>query len=299
VLDVDTAELEPGTVLGNRFRVERKLGEGSMGAVLAATDLTSNRQIALKLMRTAVAGRAEMLERFEREAEVLRSIDHPSVVSIEDAGMLPDGTFFIALELLVGETLRERLRRDGPMPPELLVPLVRGLCDALGAVHTRAVVHRDIKPANIFLPERSTVERASITGSPVLVKIVDFGVAKVWAMNRLTQEGIAVGTFRYMAPEQLGGVEDLDGRADLYSVGVVLFEALAGEHPFQRVANSDVISAIFSGDHPPLRQVNPQVPAAVAAIVGKAMAVNRDDRYASAAGLAEAFAKAVHSPPDR
>ena len=288
----ETIKRVRGDVLGGRFRIDRHLGKGGMGSVLAATDLHSGRKVALKVMRSAVAAQPIAVERFKREAAVLGAIEHPAVVGVKEAGAFEDGTFYISLELLEGRTLKQRLTEDGPLAAPLMVPMVRGLCDALEAVHAAGIVHRDVKPSNIFLPEWSVMERASATGEAVMVKLVDFGVAKVLGEEGLTATGLTVGTARYMAPEQLAGL-DVDGRADLYAVGVVIYEALTGTHPFMQKGPGQLHQSIISGEHQPLVEMAPGLHRAVAAVVEKAMARHAEDRYATAAELARAFADAV------
>lgn len=281
--------LTPGMVLDGRFRVERPIAEGGMGAVYEATRVDTGRRVALKVMRDKLAADEVALERFRREARVLRDVGHPAIVGIEDAGVLSDGMLYLALELLDGETLQARLRRKGPMTPAELLPIVLGLCDALAQAHARGVVHRDLKPSNVFLPGPTEIERARATGQVPLVKLLDFGVAKVLG-EQLTRTGLAIGTLRYMAPEQLEG-HDVDGRADVYSLGVVMFLSLSGRHPLRGVGDG-LLRAILLGKHDRLADVA-DVSEAVSAVVARAMAPRRDDRHASMGALSTAFTLAV------
>ncbi len=290
---VGTTKLRKGVLVGERFRIEGMLGEGGMGAVASAVDLESGQRVALKLMRTSASDDASLVERFRREAAVLRAINHPAVVGVKDAGALPDGTLFIALELLEGETLKRYLRREGRMRHELLLPVIRGLCSALGAAHDAGIVHRDIKPSNIFLPLTENVHELSGPGGESLVKLVDFGVAKVAGGRRLTITGGTVGTYRYMAPEQLTGAPDLDARADIYALGVVAYEALTGELPFAGKTLDEIVGNILKGRHRPIREVAPDVPKEVASVVAKAMALLPESRFDTTSELADAFARAA------
>jgi serine/threonine-protein kinase len=286
-------DLEPGEVVGERFRIEHILGKGGMGAVLAATDLESGRKVALKVMRSAFAGDSHLLERFRREAEVLAKIDHPAVVGVMDAGALPDGNYFIALERLDGETLKHFLAREGRMPLPLLIPVINGLAGALSAAHAQGVVHRDVKPSNVFLPSQPE-QSLSLEGAQSLVKLVDFGVAKVAGARKLTMIGGAVGTFQYMAPEQLRGESDVDGRADVYSVGILAYEALTGVLPFKKpegVNHMDIVACIMNGEYPRLRSVRPELPAQIEVVIARAMHHDRRLRYQQAEDFAHDLAE--------
>ncbi len=285
----------PGQRIGGRFLVERELGVGGMGAVYAAVDLLTGARIALKLMRAELAGDARAVERFRREGAALAAIRHPSVVQSREVGELEDGTLYLAMELLEGETLAARLERQGRMNPEQLLPIVLGLCEGLAAAHAGGIIHRDIKPSNVHLPDRAQLAHAEATGGVAPVKLVDFGVARVRGFSKVTSSGLAVGTVRYMAPEQLTGGA-VDERADLYALGVVMFEALAGEHPFERTAGDDLIGTVLVGRATPLSALRPDLPPALTQVVARAMARVPTERFASAAALADAFARAVRDP---
>ncbi len=285
----------PGQVIGGRFRVEREIGAGGMGAVYAAIDVFTGAQVALKLMRRELAGDSRAVERFRREGAALAAIRHPSVVQIREVGELEDGSLYLAMELLEGETLAARLERRGRMGPVELLPIVLGLADGLSAAHAGGIIHRDIKPSNIHLPDAAAVAQAESTGRLAPVKLVDFGVARVRGFTKVTSSGLAVGTVRYMAPEQLSGGA-VDERADLYALGVVIYEALAGEHPFERTAGEDLIGAVLVGRVTPLSALRPDLPPAITQVVHRAMARVPTERFASAAALAGAFERAVRDP---
>jgi serine/threonine protein kinase len=278
-----------GQVLAGRFRVEAELGEGGMARVYRVTDLATQRPFALKLLKASIADDREAVARLRREAEVLSTIDNPAVVRIETYGQLPDGRLFLVIELLEGETLGARMRREQRLSPEALSPIVAGVAAGLGAAHRAGVVHRDLKPDNVFLC------RAPDGG--VQVKILDFGISKVYSNEeRLTRTGQVLGTPRYMAPEQLSAEPDLDARTDVYALGVILYEALAGTPPFVATTPSDLILAILHGKVTPLRVLRPELPAALESIVARAMARHRDLRYANPVELAEAWL-ALIAPP--
>ena len=276
-----TATLPPRGILGGRYRVEQPLGRGGMGMVVEATEVSSSRRCAVKVLRSRFIDSAAVVERFRREARILDAIEHPAIVRIHDCGETHDGVF-IAMELLHGETLLERLRREGTLSPAVLVPIVDALCDALAAVHAAGVIHRDLKPANVFLVE----------GGEAPVKLIDFGVAKVLELQRLTLTGQVVGTVSYMAPEQITG-KPVDIRADIYAIGVILHGALHGRPSFPRETHL-AMRAIIEGAAPPLTGV----PAPVAAVIAKAMAIEPRERHSSAKKLARAFREAVAASGD-
>ena len=281
--------------MGGRFAIERELGAGGMGTVYEALDTTTGARVALKIMRPELADNERAVERFRREGAALAAIRHPSVVQIREVGELPDGTLYIAMELLAGETLSARLKRVGRMSAESLLPVVLGLCDGLAAAHSGGVIHRDIKPSNIHLPDPAVLAEAERTHERAPVKIVDFGVARVSGFSKMTSTGLAIGTVRYMAPEQLSGTA-IDARADVYSLGVVLYEALAGEHPFERTAGDDVVGAILVGRATPLESLRPDLPPSITRVVHKAMARVATERFPSASALGDAYRRAVLEP---
>ncbi|RMD86985.1 MAG: serine/threonine protein kinase [Alphaproteobacteria bacterium] len=265
-----------------------------MGTVYAASDLTTGARVAVKVMRPELSGDERAVERFRREGAALAAVQHPTVVQILEIGE-SDGVLYLAMELLEGETLSARLSRAGPMSAEQLLPIVLGLCDGLGAAHRAGVIHRDIKPSNIHLPSPEALARAVRGGERAPVKLVDFGVARIAGLSKMTSSGLAIGTVRYMAPEQLTG-SAIDERADIYALGVVLFEALSGEHPFERTAGDDPVGAILIGRATPLSSLRPDLPPSVTRVVHRAMARLATDRFASARELADAFRRAVLDP---
>ncbi|HJL39231.1 MAG TPA: serine/threonine-protein kinase, partial [Polyangiaceae bacterium LLY-WYZ-15_(1-7)] len=279
-----TAEaVENGEILAGRFRVEAELGEGGMARVYRVVDLATQRPYALKLLKADVAESEEAVRRLRREAEVLSALDNPAIVSVETYGKLPDGRLFLVMELLEGETLGERMRRERRLDASDLAPIVAGVAAGLEAAHRAGVIHRDLKPDNIFLAQPSA-------DAPLQVKLLDFGISKVYSNEtRLTRTGQVLGTPRYMAPEQLSAEPDLDARVDVYALGVILYEALAGSPPFVAVAPSDLIVAILHGKASPLRSLRPDVAPSIESIVSRAMARARDARFATAKELAEAW----------
>ena len=276
-----------GTVLIGRYRLDGSLGTGGMAEVFRARDLVTNRDVAVKILRGQYAHSREAVQRLKREGEVLTALRHPSLVGVEGAYEI-DGGVFLVMELLEGETLGTRMKR-GPMTPMELAPVVAGVAAGLEAAHAKNVVHRDLKPDNVFL----VPDHASGREGALRVKLLDFGISKVWYGEKLTAEGQVLGTPRYMSPEQLGTEDEVDARVDVYALGVILYEALAGTPPFLASSPTDLIVAILHGKVAPLRSVKPHLSMEIEAVVMRAMARTRDARFASALLLAEAFLTAA------
>lgn len=221
--DAGGPAFESGTVLGGQFRLRKPVGLGAAGSVWEAERLADKTPVALKLLRTAVAHDSQAADRLRREADALGLAWHPNVVEVFDHGLLSQGIAYLVMELLVGETLAQRLDRGPRLTSVELFHIALQACDALDAIHAAGVIHRDIKPSNLFLTRNED-------GSCRL-KLIDFGVAQVaWAETRLTRSGTPLGTPGYMAPEQEAG-RTVDGRSDLYSLGGVLYQVLVGRPP--------------------------------------------------------------------
>ena len=228
----DSLLLEGGVVAG-QYRLGSKLGVGASGAVWEATRLSDGRVVAIKLLRAAVAHDTVAADRLRREAAALGLAWHPNVVEVYDDGHLPDGTSYLVMERLYGESLADRLRRVGSLSPEQLLPVALQVCDALGAVHAAGIVHRDLKPSNIFITRTQSGDTSPMSVGTFVerTKLLDFGIARVeWAETRLTNAGAPLGTPGYMSPEQEQGLE-IDARSDLFSFGSILFECLTGKTP--------------------------------------------------------------------
>lgn len=282
--------LSSGTILENSFRVEAVLGRGGMGLVLSATDLSSKRKVAIKLLpQSAVQSgeeAAQFARRFERETEVLRAIRHPNIVEYLRAGVLRDGSRYLAMELLEGETILARARREALQLSEVL-EIGAQACDALDHAHVKGVVHRDLKPANLFL----------CAGPRLKVKLIDFGIARFLDdRRRVTRVGGFVGTPAYMAPEQLRGEEQIDGRADLYSLAVTLYEAMSRKLPIEGPDTVSLLLKVLSERPRPIRELRKDVPPALERIFSRALAKSPKDRYPNAAEMADAFRAARQNP---
>ena len=274
--------------LRGQFLVERELGRGGMGVVYLARELQLDRLVALKVLPAALAAQPDTRERFLREARTAARLAHPNVVPIyraDEAG----GTAFFAMAFVDGETLADHLRDRGPLAPATAVPILRSAAWALAYAHAHGVVHRDVKPENILL-ERAT-SRTLVT---------DFGIAHHATASgdsaRLTAAGHVLGTLHYMSPEQVSG-ERLDGRSDLYSLGVVAFQVLSGRLPFDGLPGAAVLVAHATRPAPPLREVAPGVPASLAAVVDRCLAKDPADRYATGEALADALEQALAEAP--
>jgi serine/threonine-protein kinase len=269
--------------LGGRYRLIRPLAQGGMAAVWEGYDETLARSVAIKILHPHLAADQQFLERFKHEAVAAARLSHPNVVATYDAGMAGPATAFIVMELVRGETLRHLLDARGPVPPRLAAGIGRQIADALAHAHAAGLIHRDIKPGNVLLDEseRSEVPR---------VKVTDFGIAKAAESLGvdLTRTGVVLGTPRYLSPEQIEGFEP-DARADLYALGVVLFEMLAGRPPFS--GTTDMATAVqhLNAVPPDVRSLQPAVPAPFSDLVHALLAKRPADRPPSAAVVRQAL----------
>jgi eukaryotic-like serine/threonine-protein kinase len=250
----------PGTIVAGRFEIEQLAGRGGMGAVYRARDLSTGQAAAIKILHDeATTGHRE---RFAREARLLAELTHPAIVRYLAFGDTDDGRPYLAMEWLGGEDLATRLRRSGLTPAESVRAITRAAA-ALGAAHARGIVHRDIKPSNLYLVE----------GEADRIKVLDFGIARIQAASdAITRTGAAIGTPRYMAPEQARGSRDLDARADVFSLGCVLFECLAGRSAFAGDNPVAVLAKILMEDAPRLRALRDTIPPALEALVARMLA---------------------------
>src|SRR5919107_29054 len=261
------------TIVDDRYDVGRGLGSGGMGEVFLARDRVLGRDVALKVLRRQYAGDREFAERFKREARSAASLSHPNIVQVYDRGDTEDGASYIAMEYVPGGTLKEKIVGEGPLGTREAAALVAQVAEALGAAHERGMVHRDIKPQNVLLTDKGDV------------KVADFGIARAGSSVTISKTGTVMGTAGYMSPEQALG-KPATSKSDLYSLGVVLYEALTGELPFTA---DNPIAVSMKHVNEPLRppvQLNPRIPRGMNAIVTKLLAKDPEDRYADADELA-------------
>ncbi len=262
--------------IAGRFRIEREIGTGGMGAVYLATHLGLERPVAVKIIRREFAGDADVADRFLREARTMAKLRHPNAAMIFDAGNLPDGRHFIVMEFVEGETLSQALAREGRFSATRAVEIATQICDVLEEAHRLGIVHRDLKPSNILLGKRG-------------VCVLDFGVAKVLASSAesththaSTGSGQIVGTPRYMSPEQCLG-QRVGARSDLYSLGILLYEMLAGRPPFVDPLQSALLVKQATAPAPPLPRLRQDIPRPLALAVHTLLAKRPEDRPRTAA----------------
>ncbi len=277
-----------GTTLDGRYLIEEHLATGGMGAVFRARHVYMRKDVALKVLRPDLSASAELVERFRREAEIAASLEHDHIVRVTDFGRSPEGWLFLAMELLFGESLFDRLRREGFLPPEEAVTILWQVCAGLEAAHARGVVHRDLKPENVFL--------ARSPGGREVAKILDFGIAKMADPSEVgaTQAGMVVGTPEYLSPEQATGSE-VDGRADLYTVGLIAWRALTGRHPFKADDPRSLLMMQATRPVPSLLEPRPDLAEHPALVAAVARACEKDPalRYQSAAEMKDDLATAL------
>jgi serine/threonine protein kinase len=279
-----------GKVISDRYFIERLLGEGGMGKVYLAQHLLMHKRFAVKVLRPGMTRKPEAVARFEREAMAAAHIEHPNVASATDFGKLDDGSFFLVLEYIEGIDLFDVIGL-GTVDAERALHITHQIASALARAHALGIVHRDLKPENVMLVERD--------GDPNFVKVLDFGIAKLITgtgegphptPQNITQVGAVFGTPEYMAPEQALGLE-VDHRADLYALGVLLFEMLSGVRPYQSDGVTNVLTMKISGVPPTVKSKNPaaNVPPAVEEIVRRLLERHADLRYQNAHQLLDAI----------
>jgi CheY-like chemotaxis protein len=278
-------EIRPGAVVAERYRLEAKIGSGAFGTVYRATHLELSNPVAIKVLQTGVETAPDALSRFRREGVTACRVRHPNAVSVLDFGVTDAGTAYLVMELLEGESLYDELRRKRSLSPARCVEVLVPVCEALAAAHKSGVIHRDIKPSNIFLHRVSGAET---------VKVLDFGIAKIAsdaAMSQhLTVDGSILGTPAYMAPERLRK-RRYDGKCDVYSVGVVLFQLLEGRLPFASSGDPmALVMAHLNDPVPPLSSVAPEAREPMRALIEAALTKSPDKRPS-----AERFAARLRS----
>jgi serine/threonine protein kinase len=275
---IDGAELAAaedgniGQLIGGCYRVLSMLAEGGMSKVYAARHMYLNRDVAIKILKPALAARGDLRERVLREARICGTIEHPNIVKVYDM-LMTRSQVCIVMELLEGETLKARLRRRGPFDLAQVNRIVSMTAEALARAHSLGIVHRDIKPTNIFLISRNDIDD--------FVKLLDFGIAFTLGEGRLTKQGGVVGSPPYFSPEQIRGGEPVKA-TDIYALGCVVYELLSGRTPFASDKLEDVIAGHMGREPEPLTSLRPDVPMPYETIVSKMLAKNAEDRYQDA-----------------
>ena len=259
-------------MLGQRYRLEKRLGQGGMGKVYRATDVSLNRTVAVKMIRDELFSNQNAMEKFRQESRVTASLAHPNVVTVHDFGVDTNQRVFLVMELLEGITLRQELRQKTRLTAERTLELFEGICAGIAAAHARGLVHRDLKPENIFVFRTNVLE---------VVKITDFGIAKILDEfsndTNATATGVLVGTIRYMSPEQLQG-KSISARWDVWALGVIAYEALCGTAPFAGTDYSTLRSAILGATFPKITMLVPEAPDRWHEFFGRAFAPLEEDR---------------------
>jgi serine/threonine-protein kinase len=282
----DTAQFPPGEMLDDKYRIDQLLSVGGMGAVYVGTHTLLRKRVAIKVLRTELAGSTAMIERFQREAVAASAIGHENIVSVTDMGTTAGGVAFLVMELLEGRSLAQAIRTDGPLPVGAACDVASEILSGVSAAHGAGIVHRDLKPENVFLSRRAS-------GKGEAVKILDFGISSIGRgatpEPRLTVTGIVMGTPSYMAPEQARGDKDITALADIYSIGVILYEMLCKQLPYEAENYNMIMYRVLSGEHVPLTMRRPELGQAISDIVEKAMALDARDRFPSADAFEQAL----------
>ncbi|MBO0726196.1 MAG: protein kinase [Blastocatellia bacterium] len=282
--------MQSGALLAGRYRIERLISRGGMGAVFEATQLGLDRAVAVKLLLPALSRDENAQERFRREARSAASLRHPNIIQIYDYGISDHGPY-IVMELARGRSLRQLLNQGAP-PIELSVELMGQICSALAAAHSATIIHRDLKPDNIMIEEQADGQ--------ILAKVLDFGIAKM-RETQPDEEGVnltgasIIGSPAYMSPEQSLG-KTLDARSDIYSLGIVLYEMLSGSTPFGKATPGALMTHQINTPPPSLTTAHPEISAALESVVMKALAKDREARFTSAKQFAQSLRKAFDDP---
>ena len=281
--------LESGTMLDGKYRVVRQLGEGGMGIVYEAQHPLLQKTVAIKVLRPELAQLEERRDRFEAEARATAAVGHPNIIAVTDMGETPEGALYFVMDRLIGETLADRIQRLKKLEIRAAAVIVLDVLSGLEAAHALRLVHRDLKPDNIFL--------AQTPGGREIAKVLDFGIAKALAgagkRKTGTQVGFTLGTPMYMAPEQALADVNIDHRADLWAMGVILYEMISGQPPFQSEDTVEVLSRVIAGRREPLSTVCPETPPALVELVEAALSADRTKRPQTASDFAARLQQAV------
>ncbi|MFQ5793057.1 MAG: serine/threonine-protein kinase, partial [Acidobacteriota bacterium] len=275
-------EQATSSLLAGKYRIDGFIKRGGMGAVYRATHLMLDKPVAVKLINPELVTSADIVRRFQREARAASQLNHPNIVTVHDLGQTEDGTLYIVMELVEGVSLKQLVKEEGPLQPERAVSFVRAIASALSLAHKNGVIHRDLKPQNIMICRDSE----GVEGP----KLLDFGIAKTFETEgpALTSTGMVLGTPQYMAPEQAKGAS-VDGRSDLYALGIILYEMLVGRVPFNDQSVPAVLVKQMSEPPRPPSQLRPELPPALESIVLQCLEKEPDARFGSAEELLRAL----------
>jgi serine/threonine-protein kinase len=283
---MEGAPVREGEVLAGKYRVDRVLGVGGMGVVVAATHLQLDQKVALKFMLREAFQDAEALARFQREARAAVRLKSEHVARVSDTGTFENGSPYIVMEYLEGTDLSKELETKGALPPQIVAEYIIQACDALAEAHLLGIVHRDLKPANLFITRRPD-------GSP-LVKVLDFGISKASALTdpsvAVTRTSAMLGSPLYMSPEQIRSSKDVDPRSDVWSLGIIMYELLGGRVPFMADTLGGLLTAVVMDPLRPLSEVRPDLPPALTALVARCLEKPVDARCKNVAEIARALA---------
>ncbi|WP_394842760.1 serine/threonine protein kinase [Pendulispora brunnea] len=283
-------------VLAGKYLVRSIIGSGGVGTVYEAIDRALRRTVAIKVPHKTATD--VILQRFLREGRAGAAIAHPNVCALFDVGPLEDGTPFLVMERLFGDTLADRLEKQPKLDLPSVITIMTQVLSGLHAAHAQGIVHRDMKPENIFV--------CRPVGGEALVKVLDFGASKLdgfllsedEGLDALTATGYAVGTPYYMAPEQARGEMDPDGRLDIFACGTIIYEALTGVRPFEGNHFSEIFKAIAAANPKPIRSIDPSLPEALTKVLARAMAPQRESRYPTAGAFSRALESLKHATAD-
>ncbi len=275
---------EVGQIIGEKYRIERLLGQGGMGAVYEAVHIHIGSKAAIKFLHPGFSENREAVQRFQREAQSAAAIGHDAIISIQDIGVTEDGSHYLVMEFLGGVSLGERLKLDGIQTFQMAAYVGCQVLSGLSAAHAVGIVHRDLKPDNIFLVDTGAI----LPG----VKVLDFGISRVTGLaldgdeaTRLTRTGVVMGTPAYMSPEHARGWSDLDQRSDLFSMGIILYELLTGICPFDGPNYNAVIAQLLTERPPPPKAHRPDLPVELEAVIQRALSKDREERYQNASEM--------------
>jgi serine/threonine protein kinase len=273
--------MEPSAMIGKKianYQITEKLGEGGMGVVYKGMDTNLGRPVAVKMLTAELAHNPEIVERFRAEARAQANLNHANLAVLY-AFLVEDGTAFMVMEFVEGQTFEQMIRAGGPIPPEKALPLFKQALSGVGAAHRMGIVHRDIKPSNIML------------NTAGIVKVMDFGIAKVVGTRGMTRTGMQLGTPAYMAPEQIQN-KPIDTRTDIYALGITLYQMLSGQLPFQHDSDFETMNSQVAATPPPMQQMFPYAPIQYQNVVMKALEKDPNNRFQTV----EAFSAALENP---